>query len=77
MAIQSADVMMPGNENAFETGRLGQISSIADLDESYRWMLEKNVTAEPRSCSVEPDEAWGSDAGMLFELGRASSNELN
>ena len=45
MAIQTADVIMPGNENAFETGRRGQISSIADLDESYRWLLEKNVTA--------------------------------
>ena len=45
MAIQTADVIMPGNDNAFETGRRGQISSIAELDESYRWMLEKNVTA--------------------------------
>jgi len=45
MAIQTADVIMPGNENAFETGRRGQISSIAELDESYRWLLEKNVTA--------------------------------
>jgi hypothetical protein len=45
MAIKTADVIMPGNENAFETGRRGQISSIAELDESYRWLLEKNVTA--------------------------------
>jgi PPOX class probable F420-dependent enzyme len=45
MAIKTADVIMPGNENAFETGRRGEISSIADLDESYRWLLEKNVTA--------------------------------
>jgi PPOX class probable F420-dependent enzyme len=45
MAIQTADVIMPGNDNAFETGRRGQISSIAELDESYRWLLEKNVTA--------------------------------
>jgi hypothetical protein len=45
MAIRTADVIMPGNENAFETGKRGQISSIADLDPSYRWMLEKNVTA--------------------------------
>jgi hypothetical protein len=43
MAIQTADVIMPGNDNAFETGRRGQISSIAELDESYRWLLEKNV----------------------------------
>src|SRR3977135_1489498 len=45
MAIQTADVIMPGNDNAFETGRRGQISSIAELDESDRWLLEKNVTA--------------------------------
>ena len=45
MAIRTADVIMPGNDNAFETGKRGQISSIADLDPSYRWMLEKNVTA--------------------------------
>ena len=45
MAIRTADVIMPGNNNAFETGKRGQISSIADLDPSYRWMLEKNVTA--------------------------------
>jgi pyridoxamine 5'-phosphate oxidase-like protein len=45
MAIRTADVIMPGNDNAFETGRRGQISSIADLDESYRSLLEKNVTA--------------------------------
>lgn len=45
MRIQTADVIMPGNENAFEVGTRGQISSIAELDESYRWMLEKNVTA--------------------------------
>lgn len=45
MSIQIADVIMPGNENAFETGRRVDISSIAELDPSYRWMLEKNVTA--------------------------------
>lgn len=45
MPIRTADVIMPGNENAFEVGRRAQISSIADLDDSYRWMLEKNVTA--------------------------------
>jgi hypothetical protein len=45
MAIRTADVIMPGNANAFETGKRGEISSIADLDPSYRWMLEKNVTA--------------------------------
>jgi len=45
MAIRTADVIMPGNENAFETGSRGQISSIADLDESYRSLLEKSVTA--------------------------------
>ena len=45
MAIRTADVIMPGNDNAFETGRRGQLSSIADLDESYRSLLEKNVTA--------------------------------
>src|SRR5437660_3603255 len=45
MPIQTADVIMPGNENAFEVGKRGEISSIAALDPSYRWMLEKNVTA--------------------------------
>ena len=45
MAIRTADVIMPGNEDAFETGKRGEISAIADLPESYRWMLEKNVTA--------------------------------
>lgn len=45
MSIRTANVIMPGNERAFETGDRAQISSIADLDESYRWMLEKNVTA--------------------------------
>ena len=45
MAIRTADVIMPGNEKAFEVGERGQIVSIAQLDESYRWMLEKNVTA--------------------------------
>ena len=45
MPIQTADVIMPGNENAFEVGKRGELSSIAALDPSYRWMLEKNVTA--------------------------------
>ncbi len=45
MAIRTADVIMPGNENAFQVGKRGEISSIAGLDPSYRWMLEKNVTA--------------------------------
>lgn len=45
MPIRTADVIMPGNENAFEVGERGQISSIAEVDHSYRWMLEKNVTA--------------------------------
>ena len=45
MSVRVADVIMPGKENAFEVGHRGQISSIAELDDSYRWMLEKNVTA--------------------------------
>ena len=53
MAIRTADVIMPGNANAFETGKRGQISSIADLDPSYRWMLEKNVTAT--LATIKPD----------------------
>jgi len=45
MPIQVADVIMPGNENAFETGPRGQISSIAQLPALHRSLLEKPVTA--------------------------------
>lgn len=45
MAIRTADVIMPGNENAFEVGTRKEIATIAELDESYRFMLEGSVTA--------------------------------
>jgi len=37
---------------------------------------ESVVLAEPRLCSVEPGEAWGSEVGVLFEPGRSSSNDV-
>lgn len=45
MPIQIADVIMPGNDNAFETGRREHITSIAQLPELHRSLLEKPVTA--------------------------------
>ncbi len=45
MSIKTADVIMPGNDNAFEVGQRGRIDAIGGLDEAYRWMLERNVTA--------------------------------
>jgi hypothetical protein len=54
MAIRTADVIMPGNDNAFETGRRGQISSIADLDESYG-RCSRRMSRPPSLPSSETD----------------------
>jgi PPOX class probable F420-dependent enzyme len=45
MTIRTADVIMPGSANAFEVGKRGQLSSIAQLPELHRSLLEKPVTA--------------------------------
>jgi len=45
MTIRTADVIMPGSPNAFEVGERGQLSSIAQLPELHRSLLEKPVTA--------------------------------
>lgn len=45
MQIQVADVIMPGNENAFTTGQRWHISGLAELPELHRSLLEKPVTA--------------------------------
>jgi len=80
MAIQTADVIMPGNENAFETGRRGQISSIADLDESYRWLLEKNVTATlatiKRNGLPQLTPIWGNITGITDQATELSAKRL-
>jgi PPOX class probable F420-dependent enzyme len=44
MTIRTADVIMPGSANAFEVGKRGQISSIAELPDVHRSLLEKPVT---------------------------------
>jgi hypothetical protein len=54
MTIRTADVIMPGSANAFEVGKRGQSSSIVQLPELHRSLLEKPVTAAvatPRSSS--------------------------
>jgi PPOX class probable F420-dependent enzyme len=45
MPVRTADVIMPGSENAFEVGQRGQLASIADLPAVHRALLEKPVTA--------------------------------
>ncbi len=45
MPIQTADVIMPGSANAFTVGTRGELSSIAQLPEQHRALLEKPVTA--------------------------------
>ena len=44
MAIRTADVIMPGNENAFDTGARGALPRLADLEDKYRTLLEGPVT---------------------------------
>ncbi len=44
MAIRTADVIMPGNENAFDTGARGALPKLADLEDKYRTLLEGPVT---------------------------------
>lgn len=44
MAIRTADVIMPGNENAFDTGQRGTLPRLADLEDKYRNLLEGQVT---------------------------------
>ena len=45
MTIRTADVNMPGGAKPFEVGKRAQISSIAQLPEIHRALLEKPVTA--------------------------------
>jgi PPOX class probable F420-dependent enzyme len=45
VAIRTADVIMPGNTNAFEVGRREQIASISQLPDVHRALLEMPVTA--------------------------------
>ena len=45
MTIRTADVNMPGGAKPFEVGKRAQISSIAELPEIHRALLEKPVTA--------------------------------
>jgi PPOX class probable F420-dependent enzyme len=45
MTIRTADVIMPGSDNAFEVGKRGQVSSITQLPDVHRSLLEKTVTA--------------------------------
>jgi PPOX class probable F420-dependent enzyme len=44
MAIRTADVIMPGNEGAFDTGARAALSRLADLDDKYRKLLEGQTT---------------------------------
>ena len=44
MAIRTAAVIMPGNENAFDTGARGALTKLADLEDKYRTLLEGPVT---------------------------------
>ena len=45
MTIRTADVNMPGSPKPFETGKRAQITSIDQLPEIHRSLLEKPVTA--------------------------------
>ena len=45
MAIEIADVVMPGQGEAFKIGDRKKVSSLNELPDSYRQLLEKSVTA--------------------------------